>query len=216
MTKGMSKGMRIGAHFALAYNAVLVLVKKLDGILDRNNMAAPVLIYMVDHGSQGRRFAASCRTCDQDQPPGLHGHIFQDRGKLELINGEGACRDDPDGRSPGASLEIHIDPETGEAGHAVGKVQFFLCNKPGLLLVGKYAFNHAPHHVGSEHLVGNGGQFTVNSYHRRAAGLQVEIRCSSFHHYMQEILDCHFLFNNIIKLHGCSSLSSFFSPHLFL
>src|SRR5829696_6811179 len=66
--QGQREGGRIGTHLALVYDAPVVSVDELDGVLDGYHMLGGGVIYHVYHRGQRRRFAAARGACDQDDP----------------------------------------------------------------------------------------------------------------------------------------------------
>jgi hypothetical protein len=53
------KALRVGAHFALIDDAVLVFVNELDRILDRDHVPLHFLVDLVEHRRERRRLALS-------------------------------------------------------------------------------------------------------------------------------------------------------------
>ena len=74
------EALRVGADLALVDDAVLVLVKELDGIFDGDDVAVIVDVDLVDHGSERGRLARAGRAGDEDEAAWLLRQAF-DHGR---------------------------------------------------------------------------------------------------------------------------------------
>ena len=90
-------GERVGvvADLALADRRVLVRVHVLHRVLDGEDVAAPVLVDVVDHRGEGRRLARPGRPGHQHQALGQVGEVLDRRRQAELVDGRQLERDDP-------------------------------------------------------------------------------------------------------------------------
>ncbi len=61
--QGRAEGARVRKHFALRNVAIFRLENVFDRVLKRDDMLAPLHIYLLDHRRQRRRFATANRTC---------------------------------------------------------------------------------------------------------------------------------------------------------
>src|SRR6478672_10901376 len=70
--------MRISRDLALIDDAILMIVKELYRVLDREDVVVPVDIDLVDHRRQGRGFTRAGRSGHEDEATRLFAHIGHD------------------------------------------------------------------------------------------------------------------------------------------
>jgi hypothetical protein len=84
-TDAFREGRQVLAHFTLGDQALLVRVRVLDRILDRDDVALLVLVDPVDHRGQRGRLAGTGRTGDEDQAAGALEQVLDHEGQPELF-----------------------------------------------------------------------------------------------------------------------------------
>src|SRR5215207_377305 len=85
--------MRVGGDLALIDDAILVIVKEFDRILDRKYVVVAFDIDLVDHRSQRRRFTRTGWAGHKDQATGFFTKVGNDRRKTEGVEGFDLVRD---------------------------------------------------------------------------------------------------------------------------
>ncbi len=79
---------------------------------------------MIDHGGQGRRFAAAGRPGNQNQAAILLGNLPEDRGQVKLLDLWDSIGNDPEDEGNGAALLEYGDAESPQMCGTEGKVDF--------------------------------------------------------------------------------------------
>ena len=83
--KSGTERMRVGGDLALIDDAVLVIVKKLDRVFDRQDVVVTIDIDLVDHRRERRRFTRTGRTGHEYQAARLLAQIRNDRRQAESV-----------------------------------------------------------------------------------------------------------------------------------
>ena len=113
--EGVSIRQGVQTNFTLVDHGFLVFIDVLDGIFDGQDMPGFAGVSVVDHGSQGGRFARTGRTDHQDQPPRLHDQVFQDWREIELFHRGDYALDIANYHSGVAALAKYIYAKTAQA-----------------------------------------------------------------------------------------------------
>src|SRR5215212_11485152 len=100
-------------------------------------MLVPGLVDLVDHGSEGGRFAAPCRACNKDEPARLLCKLPYGFRKPEFGDALDLAGDGTESRANGAPLEVEVDPEAGDARQRVAEVELPLILQSLALVVGE-------------------------------------------------------------------------------
>ena len=79
--------LRVDPDFAVRNHAALVRVHVLDGVFNRDDVTARVLVAMADHGRQRCRLTRAGTTDDDDEPALVHDHILEDGRQVEIFEG---------------------------------------------------------------------------------------------------------------------------------
>ena len=126
-------------HLALVHQTALVVVQVLDGILDRQNVAAALGVDLVDHGGERGGLAAAGRAGHEHQPARALGQLFEHGRQPQLVEAADAIRDDAVDAGHRASLVEHVAPEASQSANSEGDVQLLRFLEPLLLRVGQHA-----------------------------------------------------------------------------
>src|SRR6185437_11412498 len=108
------EGQGIESDFALRDDRFFMLMNELDRIFHGNDMALVDGIAMVDHGCQRRRLPRAGRSHYQYEAAFGHRDIFDDRGKLQLLNGLNVRFDVTEDQSHITLLPEDVDAEPTE------------------------------------------------------------------------------------------------------
>ena len=76
--------MRVSGDLALVDHAILMVMKKLDRVLDGQDVVVPVDVDLVDHRRERRRFTGAGRAGDEDQSARLFAQIGNDLRQAEV------------------------------------------------------------------------------------------------------------------------------------
>src|SRR6267142_6441916 len=77
--------MRVGMNFALIDKALLVVMKKLDGVLDGDHVLFAFAVDFVQHGGERGGLTGTGRAGDEYEPAGLVAEPFDDQGQAQGI-----------------------------------------------------------------------------------------------------------------------------------
>src|SRR5260370_34669584 len=77
--------MRVGMDFALIHKALLVIVKKLDGVLDGDHVLFTFAVDLVEHGSERGGFAGAGWSGHQDESAWLVAQSLHDQRQSESV-----------------------------------------------------------------------------------------------------------------------------------
>ena len=120
----VGKGQRMRADLTLVDQALLGFVQELDRVLDGEDVGVDVLVDVVAHGSQRRRFARPGRTGAQNQAARTGRQLGKYARRGQLLQRQHFRRNCPEGDGGAALLVERIDAKAGEIGNAEGKVAF--------------------------------------------------------------------------------------------
>ena len=100
----------------------VVLMNKLDRVLDRDDVVGAVLVDEVDHRRERRRLAATRRPRHQDQALGQHAEFPRDVREPELLEGQQLLGDDAEGGRRSAAVHEEVAAKARETRDLVGEV----------------------------------------------------------------------------------------------
>ena len=113
---------RVDADFHLLDDAAHVLMLVLDRIFDDDDVARFAAVDVVDQGGHGRGLAGAGGAADEHQATLQMGQGFDRRGKVQLLQGRHAGREDANRSGGAALLAVKIDAKTAETYDAIGRV----------------------------------------------------------------------------------------------
>ena len=125
-TSADSRARRVGSHLALVDDGALVGVQHLDRILDRDDVALPGAVHVVDHRGERRRLPGAGETGDEHETVrlvGERGDGGRQRQRFEAGDaGQHAAQHET--HPPALAERAHPEaPEPGDAVHEVGLVR---------------------------------------------------------------------------------------------
>src|SRR3981081_3466572 len=77
--------MPVRVDFALVHKALLVIVKKLDGVLDRDHVLFTLAVDLVEHGSEGGGLAGAGWSSHEHEPARLVAQSLYDQGQPKSV-----------------------------------------------------------------------------------------------------------------------------------
>src|SRR4030088_339865 len=83
--EGLGKTLRISVDFALIDDAVLMVMEKLNRVLDSEDVFVAVFVDLVDYCCQCGRFARACGAGDQDQASGLFAKVLNHLWQTQVV-----------------------------------------------------------------------------------------------------------------------------------
>src|SRR5215208_3528586 len=150
MLESLGEALGILVDLALVYDALLVFVQKLYGVLNAHDVLVPGLVYLVDHGGEGGRFAASRWACNKDEPTRLLGKFLYGLWQPELADALYLAGDGTESRANSASLEVDVDPEAGDPRQRVAEIELPLVLQSLALIVGEEVVDQVARCVGRQ------------------------------------------------------------------
>src|SRR6266705_6980659 len=112
--KRIGEGMRVGMDFALIHKTLLVIVKKLHGVLDRDHVLFTLVIDFVEHGSQRGRFTGACRAGHKDESARLVAQSLHDERQSQSVKAFDFPWNRTEDRANGAPLIENVAAESGQ------------------------------------------------------------------------------------------------------
>src|SRR4029077_1751967 len=120
--KGEGKSGRVAVQLALVNGGLFVLMQKLNGILDSEDVKGLFHVHFVDDCSDRGRFAGAGGAGHQDNAVFQLHDFFEARRQLEVIEPGNFVGDDAHHDGATAALAEDVDAKTADAGQAIGKV----------------------------------------------------------------------------------------------
>src|SRR5260370_8101135 len=87
--------MRVSMDFTLIHKAFLVIVKKLNGVLDGDHVLFALVIDFVEHGSQRGRFTGTRWSGHEDEAAGLVAQSLYDQRQSHSVKALDLPRNPP-------------------------------------------------------------------------------------------------------------------------
>src|SRR5262249_52890077 len=108
-------------------------------VLDGHDVFGALVVDLVDHRRERRRFAGSRRSRDQDQALGTVSQLLNDLREAELVEGADLVRNHADGRPDRTALAIHVAAKARQTLNAEGQVELALLLELLLLTLVQHA-----------------------------------------------------------------------------
>src|SRR3989338_1433269 len=158
-------------------------------VFDRDYVAGFLLVYLIYHRGEGRRFPASCRPCHQDEALGFLAERSDDvNRKAAFLEGPYLERDEPDGAAHTPPLHEDVDPETAYCRYAEGHVEFEVLLELGDLLFRQYAVCERPRIFRRERGCIHRHQLVVYPQLHRRVRRYVQVGGILIVHHLQELV----------------------------
>ncbi len=152
------------------------MVEELDGILDADDVAAAVLVDVVDHGGERRGLPAAGGPGHEDEAPLLQGDALHDLGQAEAVDFRDLEWDAPHYDGGIATGAEDVDSEPGLAGQGMRYVQLLACVEGGLLGGGRELLDQLADVLGEKRTQTLGGDHGSGlAQERRAPGLEMDV-----------------------------------------
>src|SRR5882757_5413332 len=104
--------MSVRVDFALVHQALLVIVKKLNGVLDGDHVLFTFAINFIEHGSERGGLAGSRGARHQDESAGLVAQALHDLRQSESVESLNFPRDGAEDGANRASLIENVAAKT--------------------------------------------------------------------------------------------------------
>jgi hypothetical protein len=197
-SQGLGEGLGVHPYLALADDGQFVGVQHLDGILQRDDVAATIRVDVVDDGRLGSALARPGRASDQYESPRLLGQRGQDVGKaqlLEVLARRGNGAEHQRHRPP---LPIGVHPEPTKAGPAESEIGFAGVSEICLQVLRHHVVRNGHSVLGSQ--LGEVGKMesAVDAIHRRGPHLQVKVRALHGDELSQELFDAGLFLRHVV------------------
>ena len=132
------KGVSIRVQLALIHHTSLVRVKKLDGILDRDDVLVALAVDLVDHRGERRRLARPRGAGHENQAARLVRDLLDDGRQAELTEAENLVGDLAVNSGGCAALVEHVRAEAGKALDSERKIELEILLEAVLLRIGEH------------------------------------------------------------------------------
>jgi len=177
-------------NFALVDEALLVVVEKLDGVLDGDHVLFAFAVDLVQHGGERGRLARSRWSGDEHQPTrfvtqALH-HQRQAKS-VETLDFPGNGTED---RADSTPLIENVAAEARQVLQAKGKVQLQVFFKAVLLRIRQHAVGQRFRIRGGQRRHIERAKLSVHAHARRAVRGDVEVTAPHFDHLLQQFAQC--------------------------
>ena len=125
----LAKAVGVGSDFALVDAALDVAVQELDGVFDRDDVRVPVLIDVVEHRRERRRFSGARDSSDENQAARHQCDPFAHLGQIELSDRLRLERHGSHRVGDGSALLVGVDAEASDTWDGEREVRFLLLRK---------------------------------------------------------------------------------------
>ena len=179
----------MGPHLTVIDETTGAFMDKFDGIFDGQNMIFSGSIRHIDNGRKGRGFAASGRSCNNDQPSGQSSQFGNDRREAKLFCGHDFAWNFPKYRRNPVFLRKKVGPVPGQPRNLITEIDI-----TGFLILLDFLFRrdfiqHGLELIIVERLEFDPFQLTPNPQHRLLPGNKVEVRSPLVVHQFKECID---------------------------
>jgi len=146
----LAEARRVRPDLTLVDDAALVLVEKLDRVLDRDDVIGPLAVDLVDHRRERRRLAGAGGPGDEHEAARQLRQLAEAVGQAEILERLQLVGDDAEHRRERLALHEHVDAEAGEAGDPVREVELVVELEALLLIRRQDPVEERPDRVGIE------------------------------------------------------------------
>src|SRR5713226_7587598 len=115
--------MRIGMNFALIHKALLVIVKKLDGVLDGDHVLFTFAVNLIEHGGERGGLTRARWSGHQDESAGLVAQALHNLGQSESVEALDFPGNRTENGAAGAALIENVAAEARQVFQTEGEVQ---------------------------------------------------------------------------------------------
>src|SRR5882762_5666267 len=122
--KRIREGMRISVDFTLIHKALLVIVKKFDGVLDGDHVLFAFAVNLVQHGGERGGLTGARRPGDEDKPAWLVAQALYNERQPESVKALDFPRNCTENGAYGSPLIEDVAAEARQVFQSEGKVQF--------------------------------------------------------------------------------------------
>src|SRR5665213_2037636 len=126
-------------NLALVDQALFVIVQKLYRVLDRDHMLFALVIDLIEHGGERRRFPGPRGARHQHEAARLVAKALDDRRQAERVETLDLPWNGAEHRAHGATLVEQVAAESRQILEAERKIELQVFLEPVLLGIGQYA-----------------------------------------------------------------------------
>src|ERR1700747_2387627 len=133
--------MRVRVDLALVHQALLVIVKKLDGILDGDHVLFTFAVDLVKHGGERGGLTGTSRAGNKDKSSGLVAQSLHDQRQSESVKALDLPGNRTENGADSAALIENVAAEASQIFQAEGEVQLQVFFEAVLLRIRKNAIS---------------------------------------------------------------------------
>ena len=178
-------------YLALVDQAFLGLVYEFDGIFDGEDVVVAIVVDEIDHRGQRRTLARASGTRDEDQAARDHTDVPEGLAHVQVFHSQDFGRNGSKYRARTAVLIEGVDPEARDARHLereVGLEEFL--EVLALLVVHDLVDQRVYFRVLERRQV-DASDVSVDSYHRRQPGREMQVGSALFCAEREEFRNVH-------------------------
>src|SRR5258708_7149414 len=131
--------MGVRVDFTLIHQALFVIVKKLDRVLDGDHVLFAFAVDLVEHGSERGGLAGTRRSGDEDESAGLVAQSLHDQRQSQSVKPFDLPRNGTEDGADGSSLVENVAAEARQILQTEREVQLQVLFKTVLLGIGQNA-----------------------------------------------------------------------------
>ncbi len=181
----LAEAIGVGSNFALVDATFDISMEKFDRIFDRDDVRVPVLVDVVEHRREGRRFSGSRDSRDENQAAGHQRDSLAHLGEVELRDGLGLERHGSERIGDRSALLVRVDAEASDARHREGEVRLLLLGELLDVLGGHDLLGEAAQIFLLERRQLHGDHVAIDAERRRPSDFEVKIRCIRLDHVLE-------------------------------
>ncbi len=173
-------------NFALVHEALLVIVQELDGVLDRDHVLFALVVDLVEHGGERRRFAGTGRAGHQHESARFVAQVLHDGRKPQCVETLDLPWNGAEYRCHGAALVKDVSAETRQALQAERKVELEVLFQAVLLHVCEDAVRQRLRVGRRQRRHVQRAQLAVHADARSAVRREVQVAAPHLDHLLQQ------------------------------
>src|ERR1700686_2158097 len=178
--------MRVRVNFALVHQALLVIVKKFDGVLDGDHVLFTFAVDLVEHGRERGGLPRARWSGHKDESAGLVAQSLHDQRQSESVETLYFPRNRTEDGADRSPLLENVAAEAGQVFQTEGEVQLQVLFEAVFLRIRQNAISKRFSIRRSKRWHVKRAEPTVHPYARRAIRGDVEVAASHLDHLLQQ------------------------------
>src|ERR1700687_5799164 len=181
--------MRVRVNFGLVQQALFVIVKKFDGVLDGDHVLFTFAVDLVEHGRERSRLPGARWSGHEDESAGLVAQSLHDQGQYESVEALAFPRNSTEDGADRSPLIENVAAEAGQVFQTEGEVQLQVLFEAVFLRIRQNAISKRLGIRRSQRRHVKRAEPPVHPYARRAIRGDVEVAASHLDHLLQQFTE---------------------------